>query len=335
LTIQDFRAAPLSDNIIRALISATQAYAELNVLVAEYPEMMLLLSDMLLALDVYYQHYDTQPNIADVSQALFIPDETSMSGRSISAFQNCMAYAKSKTTMTEVLTAGDVLKMSYAISADDERINLLDMNLAGHEQLIEHIWSILHDLYSPQRQYPLLLEAAIAVLRLLALPKTTAASLQALTILLSTVCQNELASYGLARQWTLSTDPRVHISSVETSDALAQILEVFRSMWVYTTTLVRTINQKKGEIYQAVSVVLPQYSSTCFGQILSETLCIRNRDISERLDLSQKTATKYLKQLEQNRILRSVKNWREVLYFNNLLIDVLHEQVSRNSAYGA
>ena len=69
-----------------------------------------------------------------------------------------------------------------------------------------------------------------------------------LGIIISTVCENELTFSGFARQWMLSTDQRVHISSINASDALAHILEVFRCMWTYTATLIRIIKQKKTEV---------------------------------------------------------------------------------------
>jgi len=290
---------------------------------------------MMLALDVYYQHYDVQPDIVDICQMLFIPDETSIVGRSIAALKNCTAYAMSKIAKTEVLTAGDILKIDAAINAADGEFKIPDMIHADCEKLIEQIWSSLYDLYSPNPQHPLLLEAAIACYRILTFPKVHPFNMQTLAVLLSTVFQNELASCGLARQWILSTDPRIHLSSIETSDALAHIQGIFRSMWAFSTTLIRSINQKKIEISHSISMVLPQYAPAGCIKILSESLCIKTRAISEKFGLSQKTATKYLRQLEQESFLHSVKYRREVLYFNSLMIDVLKKQLLEISAYGA
>ena len=302
----------------------------------EYPETKLLLSDMMLVLDVYYQHYDAQPDINDVCKALYIRQEKkSTLSKSIAVFENCLAYAKNKITETEVLTAGDILKIDDAIRIKGEEFLTPDLVPADCEQLIEHIWSTLYDLYSPQRQYPLPLEAAIACYRLLTLSKAKPLTLQTLTILFSTVCENELAFIGFARQWMLSTDPRVHIYSIDASDALAHLLEVFRCMWTYAATLIRIIKQKKTEISLCVSMTLPQYAPSGCSQVLSESLCIRNCDVSDRFDLSPKTATKYLRLLEQENIIYSVKNWRDVYYFSNLLIEVLKDQISGYPAYGA
>ncbi|MCL1976244.1 MAG: hypothetical protein FWG61_08810 [Firmicutes bacterium] len=236
-----------------------------------------------------------------------------------------MSYAKNKVAMTEVLTAGDILKINCAIKTVSAEPLLADEGLADSEQLVESIWSILYDLYNPQRQYPLLLESAIVCYRLLTLPKTDSFTTQTLTILLSTVYQNEFAFNGLLRQWILSIDPKVHIASIDSIDALIQILGVFQSMWAYKTQLLRILKHRKAEIIHLINENFPSSKGT--EQILTKLLCIRRRDLSDRLQLSPKTVTKILKQLEQLNYLHSVKNWRETLYFNNFMIDTLKEQL--------
>jgi hypothetical protein len=327
LTVQDFRSNPLPDRIIHALLSATQAYAGMDVLVNEYPEKKPILSHMLMSLDVYYQHYDVQPDIVDICHALFIPSRTSVIGRNITTFADCAAYAKNKVTTTEVLTAGDILSINRAIRTEGAESLLLDKVYTDCESLVKSIWPILHAIYDPQRQYPLLLEAAIAFYSFLTLSATNPFSMQTLTILLSTVYQNDFAFYGLLRQWVLFTDPRIHISSMDTVDALTHILEIFQGIWAYTVTLLRTLNHRKTEIINLIDADFSQQTSAGIGQILLESLCIRSRDVSDRLHLSPKTVTKHLKHLEQQNILHSVKHWRETLYFNNLMTDTLKEQI--------
>ena len=327
MTIQDFRTSPLPEEIIHALLAATYAYAEMDVLIKEYPQTQSLLSNMLLALDVYYQHYDARPNIADICHALFITDKTNVVGESVTTFAECLAYARNKVVMTEVLTAGDILRINSSIR--DLRTEPLSFDVASAdcEQIVESIWSILHDLYSPQRQHPLLLEAAIACYCLLILPKSAPISLQTLAILFSNVYQSDVAFCGLLRQWTLSTDPRIHISSMETINALVHILEIFQNMWAYGATLLRLLRHRKAEIIHLISGDFSQQISAGVSQMLSESLCIKRRDVSNRLQLSPKTVTKILKQLEQRNILHSVKSWREMFYFNSLMIDTLKEQL--------
>jgi hypothetical protein len=146
-----------------------------------------------------------------------------------------------------------------------------------------------------------------------------------LAILLSVVYHNDFAFDGLLRQWNLSIDPKVHITSIDSTDALIQILGVFQSMWAYKTNLLRVLKHRKSEIIHIINGSIP--SSKGFDQILTELLCIKRRDLPDKLQLSPKTVAKILKQLEQLNYLHSVKNWRETLYFNNLMIDTLKAQL--------
>ena len=262
MTIEGFRLNPLPDCIIHVLLSATQAYAESYTLVNVYPEYRPLLCSMTLALDVYYQNYNKAPNKVDICHALFISDKMSIVGSDIEIFKSCAAYAKNKAAETEVLTAGDVLKIDESVGTVCEEPLTLDKVSAYCEHLIEPIWSILHDLYAPERHYPLLLEAAIACYRLLTVLKEDIPALKTLMILLSTVYRNEFAFCGLIRQWSLFTNPRANVSSMNIVRAIAHVLEVFQGMWTFTATLVRDINRKKVEISNYISGDFPPPVST-------------------------------------------------------------------------
>ena len=326
-TVQDFRSNPLSDKIICAMISAIQAYTEMDVLVNEYPENKPLLSNMMLSLDVFYRRYNDQPDIESICHALFISNKTSMISKTIEIATSCAEYAKNKVALTEVLTAVDILRVNSAIITSSTEPLLSEKLSNEYEKLVEPIWMILHDLYSPNRQYPLLLEAAIACFRLLTLFEMNTFSQQTMTILLSTVYENEFAFCGLLRQWVLSIDPRGHFSLVDITNALVSIIGVFQKMWAFTAMIMHIINGKRTEIADLIKSIFPQQISIGISSILSESMCIRKRETEDRLNLSSKTVTKLLTQLEQRNILHSVKNWRETLYFNNLMIDILRKQL--------
>jgi len=152
-------------------------------------------------------------------------------------------------------------------------------------------------------------------------------NLETLSILFSSIYKSNIAFDGLLRQWTLSTDPRINLLSMDVEIALVHILEVFKEMWKYIVTLIHIVNQKKDDILKRISVDFPKYAATGVGQYLSECLCVRNRDVLNNLQLSPKTVIKYLKQLEEGQVLTSAKSGREVFYFNNTLVYVLSQQV--------
>ena len=110
LTTNDFRANPLSDKIINALIESTQTYAEMNVILNEYPEFWPALSDILLYIDVYNCFYDTQPDICQIVHSMYISSETTFIASTINTIAVCLDYTQCKVRKADVLTAGDLLK---------------------------------------------------------------------------------------------------------------------------------------------------------------------------------------------------------------------------------
>jgi predicted site-specific integrase-resolvase len=238
----------------------------------------------------------------------------------------CADFAESRIKLTDVLGAGDLLRINDALKYAQKGL-LLEGGASYSENLIPSVWSILHELYGPKRQYILLLETAIACNRFLSLPDLSSFSMQTLSILFGTVYQDKTIFSGLVRQWTLSTNPRGELSSMDIELALVHILKVFQEMWTHTVTLIRVINQKREEIHRLISERFPAYSHIGMGQFLSARLFVRNQDLSSELQLSAKTAIKYLKALEQQNILHSVKNGREIYYFNNCFLDMIRKQI--------
>jgi hypothetical protein len=327
LTIQDFRQNPLSDRVIDALLAATQAYAQADVLMNEYQEVQPTLSPMLFALDLYYEHYGAQNSIEEILHNLYIPNKKNALSDKIDVFVACMEFAEKKVKITDVLTAGDLLKIDDAIKCSDK--SLLSTNAAqtGDKKLIQDIWPMLHSFYSPERQYPLLLEAAIVCYSLLTLPESRSLALRTINILLSCSHQGNSVHNGLLRQWILSTNPRTGMSSLNAEDAIIHITGVFRDMWIYTAKLIRNINQKQAGTFKLIEEHFPHRIPAGIRQYLSEYLCIRNRDVMERSTLSLKTVIKYLRELEERKVVSSVKCGREVYYFSNVLTDLLYQQV--------
>ena len=160
-------------------------------------------------------------------------------------------------------------------------------------------------------------------------------TLKTLSVLFSTVYQNRIIFQGFLRQLALSTDPRLQLSTMSIEQALTHVLDVFCEMWIYISMLIRDINKINATLTRRISEEFPQHHAAGIGLLLPEYLCIRNQDILGRTQLSTKTAIKYLKQLENGKILYSVKNGREIYYFNNTLVGILEQQISRYTENGA
>jgi len=160
LSIKDFRSSPLPDRIVFALIEATQAYSIMDTLINEYSTITPVLHDMLLSLDIYYDLYNIQPDITDICIGLHIPTQENTASEYTSTILKCGEYAQSKAQITDVLTAGDILKIDRTIKSMD----LKQLTADYDAYYVDAIWSILHDLYEPRRQYFIHLEAGYSVL---------------------------------------------------------------------------------------------------------------------------------------------------------------------------
>ena len=292
----------------------------------EYPLTESSLYDILFTIDIYYSYSELQPDIAQICQSLYIYDQNNVISRSINITNNCIEYVKNKLKQTYVLTGGDLFKIDRAIKSVSIVPLMPDDYSNDVKCQIESVWSILHNLYGPARQYPLLLETAIAIYCFLILSKECRVSMQTITILLATLYQNRCAFCGLHSQWALSTDPRLGFASMNIEDAITHILYVLKQMWVQTAVLTRGLKRKQEEITQVIihTESLRQISAG-FNELLAENICIRNQDVSEKLCISNKTAIKNLKQLEQAKILYSIRKGREIYYFNRILLDLLSE----------
>lgn len=130
MSVKDFRSNSLSDKIVYSLIEATQAYSSMDVLLNEYPAIKPVLHDMLLSFDIYYDRYDTHPDIADIYFGLFIPNQMIESGKNATVIRACLECAQNKIKMTDVLTAGDILKIDRAI----KNVNIEHLAIDGPSQ---------------------------------------------------------------------------------------------------------------------------------------------------------------------------------------------------------
>ena len=325
--MNDFRNNLLSDKIVCALINATESYTKMDVLLNEFSSTQSALSDFLLSLDVYYNFFYTKPDILQICINLYIRDQSSDTTGIVDVISKCTKYANNKAQTTDVLTAIDLFRIDRAISTVSTAPLMEDGSSIVPEYNIEAVWTILHNIYGPQRQYPILLETSIAIYKLCLFSSEYCFNIQTLIIFLSILYKSKFAFQGLHRQWTLSTDPRLDFNTMADEDAIIHVLSVFQQMWEHSATLIRSINYKRDEISKLIRIEPFRQLSAGFSELLAENVCIRNQDVTEKLCISSKTAIKNLKQLEQEQILIAAKKGREIFYFNNLFLDLLKQSI--------
>jgi len=329
MTVSELRHTSLPDKIVCKLLQATEAYTEIETLLKIYPDLQDIVIKILFLLDSHYWARSNADNVEvnTVIQDCFTNTPSSYVGRFMNSYQSCKAYAGEKNAETGVLTAVDIVKVNHAILSLDG--SLLSENNADFDYMpcIEPFWFILHDLYNPKLQYPLLLETAIAFSRFISFADEEKLSVSTLAILLSNVFGNDSVFGGLIMQWTLLTDSRRIFSGTEDESTLLHVLNVFEKMWRFQNAIVYRLAKVKADILQTLQGQCPSLASPRMAQLLVDTICIRINDLTLKMNISSKTAIHHLKLLEQSGILHSLKIGRDRFYFNNIYCDLIKNLV--------
>jgi Fic family protein len=90
-----------------------------------------------------------------------------------------------------------------------------------------------------------------------------------------------------------------------------------------TITQVNEINQLFNQTIELAQNKIPKiYSKELIELIFEQPYC-KSEYVEKRLSISRITASKYLKELEKIEVLKSKKVWKETLYINLKLFDLL------------
>ncbi len=90
-----------------------------------------------------------------------------------------------------------------------------------------------------------------------------------------------------------------------------------------TITQIKDIQALFVEIQEKVKAKIPKVYSKELIEILFEHPYCKSEIITTRMKVSRITAAKYLKQLQGIGVLKSKKVWKETLYINTNLFDLL------------
>ncbi|MEO6903529.1 MAG: Fic family protein [Bacteroidia bacterium] len=101
------------------------------------------------------------------------------------------------------------------------------------------------------------------------------------------------------------------------------ILKGVEQMAKATIQQVKDINQLFTKTQELVKKKAPKVYSKELIEVLFEHPYCKNEYLIERLGISRVTASKYLKEVEKIKVLQSKKVWKETLYINTALFDLL------------
>ena len=321
-----FRASPLSDQVVASLTHAAMAQSEWKAILT-FCEPSDATKDLLALIELYHHatHNGLDCDFDDALLSLYTDKPTSRLAKDIHVLRECMSYAKHRVFEIKAITAADLLKINLALIDSDTTV-LKNDNLSS-EILVNDVWSILHDLYNPDKRYPLLLKAAIAAYRLLTLQPQWKVDLWTLRVLFEAVYPEDLETSGISMQWLMLVDPEKSLSAYDTESAILLILSVLEGMWRKSSGIYLAIRNKESEILNTIHELLPKLRGDRILSALTRSVCLSNASFREKTGVSHGTAVNHLKDAESARVLYSKMDGRERLYFNKIICGFAREQM--------
>ena len=326
MDVKTFRASPLSDQVVTSLTNAAMAQSEWKTIlsICKPPDG----TKDLLALSEIYHHTAYRGQACDFDDALFslyTSKPTSSMSHDLYVLCECMRYAKHKVSKTNVLTATDLLKINSALIDSDTKI--LEYDDPPYIVFVNDIWSILHDLYNPDKRYPLLLETVIATYRLLTLQPQWKVDLWTLRVLFEATYPEDLEISGISLQWLMLVDPEKPLSAYDMENAVLLLLSVFENIWKHNYVIYLAMRVKELELLNTLQDLLPKLREDRILSTITRNISLSNASFREKTGVSHGTAVNCLKEAENFGILFSKMNGRERLYFNKMICDFARKQL--------
>ena len=327
MDIKTFRDSPLSNDVVMALTHAAMAQSEWKTILtvctpSDAVKDLLTLSE----LKHHSMYRGSTCTFDDALLTLYVNKKTNSISKDIHVLQECILYAKHKISETKVLTATDLIKINEAISTLDTKILEAENPQDLPPRLVNEIWGVLHDLYNPAKQYPLLLEAVIAVYRLLTLQQEWEFDLWVFFVLLETLYTESFEMFGISSQWLILVDPEKSICDYDIDHAIVLLLSIFENIWRYNSNTYLAVIDEERKIRETIQELSPKMYTDKVLATITNNICLNNTNFRDSTGVSHGTAVNYLKELERIGALSSVVNGRERLYFNKIICDFALEQ---------
>lgn len=105
------------------------------------------------------------------------------------------------------------------------------------------------------------------------------------------------------------------------------MLKAFSIQAIKTRMTIRNIHRLKTKMKRAIREKLPKiYTSELINELFANPVTFSGV-LAKELNITRKTASKYLKELESSGFLISKKSGKYLLYMNHVLIKILHNKI--------
>ena len=324
LEIETFRTGLLPNAIVKKLIETSEAIAEMRTLINVNAAPQVLNSALFIneiryrnALEGYeFTYEDILLSIAGINASSNLYTQ-------IKNYNMAKEIAINQVDKFDILSSTDFLIVNETLKGSD---GISDITVLSNqkESTLKEIRGILTDLYNPQSEYPLLLEFAIAIYRLLKLSKTYKIDLLAIKILLMTLYKTEGLIFYLSKHFIIY-DSELEVERNSTERSIEIILNILESSVRDSVKLLYVLNKEINTYGQDLKERLPKLYSEELKRAITQNFYTRNIIIEKEMRVSPKTAITYLKTLEQNGFLSAVKIGKEKVYINRQLLNVIDD----------
>lgn len=322
LEIQEFRQEPIPQWLVEKLLQATThityARVESNHTVLKKILADVMLIDEVRCLSAFYGEDHSHKNIL-----LALCDKNNLLGEKTRVLRSCARYAETMRNTYKILLATDFLKINDALKNGNAAIleKHIDSKLSI---LVDSMWKILNEFYSPENNTPMLLRLALMWAELEEGFFYTTIHLFSKTLMLNHMLNDtfeiDYRSLFITKRIITNKHQSRNLEAFVTT-----FLQILTEAAFDKLALIADLSFHANTIKNEIHEKLPRLYSENILSMFNEHLLINNAIAEETLHVSNKTAISYLKQLEAAGLLRSERVGRERYYLNVHFIECIEK----------
>ena len=317
--IQKFRNDPLPQRFISRLMDAAYSIAFARAESIHMPAKKITTEALLINEVRYLNAYCGKDySRKNILLALYSKNDDDLSNQ-VRLLKKCAEYAEYIRNTYKILPATDFLKINDALMNNDA--NILENHIDSISSvLVDDVWPILNNFYSPKSETPDLLSLALAWAELEDgfLCAKIHPFVKELLIAFSLRNTFEINHYSLFVMKQLITQK---LNTEDIGKYSLDFLNIMTNAANDKNDLLIELTFCADKINSKLNSESPKLYSDNILNMLCNHLLLNNTMVAEILGVSTKTAISYLKQLEEIGLLKSERIDRELSYLNSFFVE--------------
>ena len=328
--VVSFLKEPPSNDIFRALLNAVETYGMLEGTMlyddADFLEQLMLSRELRLINALSGKDYTYE----DILARLSLKNDDDEIYRQVTSYNLSKEFIVCKLSLYKIIPAIDILRVNCFLRTHNQ-IVLSDTDfIDAYDDLAQAINNkILRVFYGLNSESHIFLRLAATHYLINMNISNYELDILTLDILFSTIIQNGQtplqASIWLAKYKVLNVNWRFEAINESFETAIIDFLNYLKDEFYSASIILCNRRGKLDGITETLRQNIPKAYCNHLTDLLYNKICIRNSDFIDTLHVSPMTAIKYTKILEDNQLITGIKQGREKIYFNNVLISLIRE----------